>query len=85
VREDAEPEEEDFVQRFAQTSLGSMFAASVLGLGEVLEPSKRKHEFAIVQDWAGEPLDDDIVLDLDPDDPSRSTVVLRHRPEDPTG
>jgi hypothetical protein len=64
------------IQKFRGTAVGSVLAAGMLGLRDVFEPPKDEQP-AIVEDWAGEPLDDDIQLQLDPDNPQASVVVIR--------
>jgi hypothetical protein len=85
-----EPTEDDFfddededdeplrpVQRFEQSAVGSVVAASMFGLRDVLEPSK-KEEVQIVTDWSGDPpFTDPYVLRLDPDNPEDSIVMVR--------
>jgi hypothetical protein len=87
--EDAEPSAEEFdddehapprpIQRFQQSAAGTVFAAGLLGLRDVLE-GPRKEEVQIVTDWAGEPpFTDPYVLRLDPDHPEDSIVMVRPR------
>jgi hypothetical protein len=65
------------IQRFRYTSLGTMLAAGMIGLREVLEPEKDDTP-AIVENWAGgEPFDDPYVMRLDPDNPQDSIVMIR--------
>jgi hypothetical protein len=65
------------IERFRRTSIGTAFAAGLLGLRDVLEPPKDETP-AIVEDWGGgEPFNDPIVLRLDPDHPEDSIVMVR--------
>ncbi len=65
------------IERFRRTAIGSVLAAGMFGLRDVLEPPKDETP-AIVEDWAGgEPFDDPIVLRLDPDHPEDSIVMVR--------
>ena len=65
------------IERFRRTSIGSVFAAGLLGLRDVLEPEKDETP-AIVEDWAGdEPFEEPYVLRLDPDHPEDSIVMVR--------
>ena len=65
------------IERFRRTSLGTVFAAGLFGLRDVLEPPKDETP-AIVEDWAGgEPFKEPIVLRLDPDHPEDSIVMIR--------
>ena len=53
-----------------------MVAASLVGLEEALHGS-RKEQPAIVGEAPGEPLDDPVELQLDPQHPERSVVIVR--------
>jgi hypothetical protein len=65
------------IEKFRRTAVGSVFAAGLLGLRDVLEPPK-DDEPAVVQDWSGgEPFKDPYVLRLDPDNPQDSIVMVR--------
>ncbi len=65
------------IERFRRTSLGTVFAAGLLGLRDVIEPAKDETP-AIVEDWSGgEPFDDPYVMRLDPDHPEDSIVMVR--------
>jgi hypothetical protein len=66
------------IQKFRTTAVGSVLAAGLLGLRDVIEPPKDE-EPAIVESWAGDPFDDDMVLRLDPDNPADSIVMIRVR------
>ena len=64
------------VDRFRRSAVGSVLAAGMLGLAEVLEPSK-KEEAAIVSEAPTRPDDQRVRLLLDPEHPERSVVILR--------
>jgi hypothetical protein len=65
------------IERFHRTAVGSVLAASLLGLRDVLEPPKDE-EPAIVVDYSGDPpFSDPFVLRLDPDHPEDSIVMVR--------
>ena len=65
------------IQKFRRTAVGSVFAAGLLGLRDVIEPPKDDQP-AIVEDWSGgEPFTDPMVLRLDPDNPQDSIVMIR--------
>jgi hypothetical protein len=65
------------IERFRRTSIGTVFAAGLFGLRDVLEPPKDETP-AIVEEWAGgEPFEEPIVMRLDPDHPEDSIVMVR--------
>ena len=65
------------IEKFRRTSVGTVLAAGLLGLRDVIEPPKDETP-AIVEDWSGgEPLQDPYVLRLDPDNPQDSIVMIR--------
>ena len=65
------------IERFRRTSLGTVLAAGMFGLRDVLEPPKDETP-AIVENWAGgEPFNEPIVMRLDPDHPEDSIVMVR--------
>jgi hypothetical protein len=65
------------VDKFRRTTAGAMLAAGMLGLQQVLEP-KKSEDPPIVVDAPGEPPGiKRLEFDLDPDDPSASTVTVR--------
>ena len=65
-------------RRSAQGAVGGALSAAMIGLGDVLEPSKKREEPAIVVDWAGDPLSDDpMAMRLDPENPADSIVMIR--------
>jgi 4'-phosphopantetheinyl transferase len=71
------------IDKFRGTAVGSVLAAGMLGLRDVLEP-RRDEEIAIVQDHgAGPPVNDPIELQLDPDHPEESVVRVRPWLRDP--
>jgi hypothetical protein len=73
------------IQKFRATAVGSVFAAGLLGLRDVLEGPK-DDEPAIVVDWSGAPpFSEPIVLRLDPDHPEDSIVMVRPWLRDPPG
>ena len=65
------------IDKFRNTAVGSVLAAGLMGLRDVLEPEKDE-KVAIVQDYKGDPpFEDPIVLRLDPDHPEDSIVMVR--------
>jgi len=65
------------IERFHRSSLGTVLAAGMFGLRDVLEPPKDEQP-AIVEDWAGgEPVDDPYLMRLDPEHPEDSIVMVR--------
>ena len=65
------------IERFHRSSLGTVLAAGMFGLRDVLEPAKDETP-AIVEDWSGgEPFDDPYVMRLDPEHPEDSIVMIR--------
>ena len=65
------------IERFHRTSVGTVLAAGMLGLRDVLEPVK-DDEPAIVEDWSGgEPFNEPYVMRLDPEHPEDSIVMVR--------
>ena len=64
------------IEKFRKTAAGSVLAAGLLGLADALE-GRHDDKVAIVTEYSGDPLDDTIVLRLDPDDPRDSIVLLR--------
>lgn len=71
------------IDKFRNTAVGSVLAAGMLGLRDVLEP-ERDDKVAIVQNYAGDPpFKDPIVLRLDPDHPEDSIVMVRPWLRDP--
>jgi hypothetical protein len=65
------------IDRFRRGAVGSVLAAGLNGLADVLDPRDRD-EVAIVETvGGGPPRTERIVLRLDPDDPSDSIVMVR--------
>jgi hypothetical protein len=67
------------VDRFRRTAVGSVAAAGLLGLRDVLEGRPEKEEPAIVVDAPGKRHDPDDPIDvqLDFEHPERSRIVIR--------
>jgi hypothetical protein len=70
------------IAKFQRSAVGSMLAAGLIGIQEAIDPPKDETP-AIVESWGGQPVDDDIVMRLDPDNPQDSIVMVR-RPQPPT-
>jgi hypothetical protein len=71
------------IDKFRDTAVGSVLAAGMLGLRDVLE-TPRDDKVAIVKEYGGEPpFGDDLVLRLDPDHPEDSIVMVRPWLRDP--
>ena len=71
------------IDKFRGTAVGGVLAAGLLGLRDAIEPRKDE-EIAIVQDNAGgPPVNDPILLELDPDHPAESVVRVRPWLRDP--
>lgn len=71
------------IDKFRGTAVGSVLAAGLLGLRDVMEPV-RDEEPAIVQDYSGAPpFTEPVVLRLDPDHPEDSIVMVRPWLRDP--
>jgi hypothetical protein len=65
------------IERFHRSAVGGVLAAGLLGLRDVLEPTKQE-EPAVVVDYSGDPpFTDSLVLRLDPDHPEDSIVMVR--------
>jgi hypothetical protein len=75
---DEEAAEPAGIHKFKKSTAGTIFAAGLLGLRDVIEPPKDE-EPAIVQDWSGgpEPFTEGYVLRLDPENPADSIVMIR--------
>ncbi len=63
--------------RYRRSAGASVLAAGLIGLREVIDPSKGDDDPVIEQDAAESDLDRPIEVYLDPDDPSASIVVIR--------
>jgi hypothetical protein len=74
---EAPPPKPTPTQRLARSPAGVALAAAMIGVGEVLEPSKREEPPIVVEYGGDGPEDDPIVLRLDPDDPRDSIVMIR--------
>ena len=74
-------EHDDFerpIDKFKESTPGSILAAGMLGLANALDWRPKKEEVEIVQE-ASEPVRDlDIVIDLD--HPERTVAILRQQP-----
>ena len=71
------------IDKFRGTAVGSVLAAGLLGLRDVIEPV-RDEQPAIVQDYSGAPpFTEPVVLRLDPDHPEDSIVMVRPWLRDP--
>ncbi len=77
--DDRVPEGSRPVDKFRRTTVGSIAAAGLLGLRDVLEGRPEKDEPAIVVDVPGQRHDPDDPIDvqLDFDHPERSRIVIR--------
>ena len=65
------------IERFHRSAVGGVLAAGLLGLRDVLEPTKEE-EPAVVVDYSGDPpFTDPIVMRLDPEHPEDSIVMVR--------
>ena len=66
------------IDKFRKTATGSVLAAGMLGLAEAIE-GREKEEPAIVVDAGGEPVDPDLIVRLDPDNPADSIIMVRKK------
>lgn len=83
-RFDDEPEAEDFEQEWAPPPprpVGTALGAAMVGLHNAIYGEKE--EAAIVMEAAGAPPNDDFDLELDPDNPAASRVVVKRKSESP--
>ena len=71
------------VDRFRRSAVGSVLAAGMFGLADVLEGRKKRDEPAIVTEAPTKPDDDPIRLLLDGEHPERSVVIVRRPLDDP--
>lgn len=79
--DDTGPDDEHYerpVDRFRATAVGSIVAAGLFGLAEVLEGRPPREEAAIVQEAPTRPIQTPRAMELllDPDNPERSMVFL---------
>ena len=65
------------VDRFRRTTAGSMLVAGMLGLQQVLEPRKKEDPPIVVEAPGEPPGEKRLEFELDPDDPSASTITVR--------
>jgi hypothetical protein len=71
------------VDRFRRSAAGSVVAAGLLGLRDVMEGRPEREEVTIVNEAPTRPVGDlDVVLD--PDHPERAIAIVRRRTPDPT-
>lgn len=68
------------VDRFRRGAVGSVVAAGLLGLRDAIEGRPEREETAIVTEAPSQPHDDAMELQLDPDHPERSVVIVRRPP-----
>jgi hypothetical protein len=82
--EEPEDPEEEWVRpvdKFRRTAAGSVVAAGLLGIRDVIEGRPKKEEPAIVSEAPTAP-HDRIEMVLDPEHPELSVVYLHEPPED---
>jgi hypothetical protein len=79
-----EPEEEWVrpVDKFRRTAAGSIVAAGLLGIRDVIEGRPKKEEPAIVSEAPTTP-HDRIEMVLNPEHPELSVIYVHDPPEDP--
>jgi hypothetical protein len=70
------------IDRFRKSATGSVVAAGLLGLRDVIEGRPEREEAAIVSEAPSQPVRDDLDVVLDPEHPERSVVYLRRPPAD---
>src|SRR5215510_4120092 len=63
-------------ERFRHTAAGTVIAAGLLGLRDALEGRPQQEETVMEAEAPGAPPPDGLELFLDPDDPTRSIVVI---------
>ena len=63
-------------ERFRHTAVGSVIAAGLLGLRDALEGRPEREETVMEVEAPGAPPPDGLELFLDPDDPTKSVVVI---------
>jgi hypothetical protein len=71
------------IDKFRRTAAGSVMAAGLLGLRDVIEGRPQKEEAAIISEAPTAPPPDNIEVVLDFEHPERSVVYLHEPPEDP--
>jgi hypothetical protein len=71
------------VDRFRQGAVGSVLAAAMYGLADVLEGREKREQPAIVSEAPTRPDDARVRLLLDPEHPERSVAIVRERPVEP--
>jgi hypothetical protein len=64
------------IERFRKSAAGSVIAAGLLGIRDVMEGRPEQEESVLESDAPGAPPPDGIDLFLDPDHPERSVVVI---------
>ena len=84
--EDAERSDPDWerpIDRFRRTATGTVVAAGLLGLRDVMEGRPEKEEVTIVSEAPAQPVRDlDIVID--PEHPERTIAIVRRPAPHPT-
>ncbi len=70
------------VDKFHRTAVGSVVAAGLLGLRDALEGRPEKEEITIVSEAPTSPVDDDITLVFDEDDPNALKVIVPKLPKE---
>ena len=70
------------VDKFKRTAAGSIVAAGLLGLRDVLEGRPEREEPAIISEAPAAPPPDNIEVVLDFEHPERSVVYVRQPPEE---
>jgi hypothetical protein len=85
--DEPEPDEpEEWVRpidKFRRTAAGSVMAAGLLGIRDVIEGRPQKEEPAIISEAPTAPPPDNIEVVLDLEHPERSVVYLHQPAEDP--
>lgn len=68
------------IDRFRKSAAGSVIAAGLLGIRDVMEGRPQAEETVLESEAAGAPPPDGIEVFLDPDHPERSIVVIHEAP-----
>ncbi|MET0627820.1 MAG: hypothetical protein ABW033_05125 [Acidimicrobiia bacterium] len=68
------------IDRFRKSAAGSVIAAGLLGIRDVMEGRRPAEETVVESEAAGAPPPDGIEMFLDPDHPERSIVVIHEAP-----